>query len=681
MNQLTLKNIADWQLNPQSGDFPTIGAIPIVAGIPSLQRGAVWEPQQIEMLWDSIFRGFPFGSIVLSKRIENQEDKSSLINPSTKSKVSYHLLDGQQRCNAIAWGFANPWRDNVSADQILWLDLNHGQRLTKTSKKFLFRVTTKAHPWGFSSNEQSTQLSVQQIRESVGEKEIRPDTKSHIPFDAGCPIPLCYLFEHFDGNNLNLNNILEAMKNDNCPAADKLSKKLNSIPKINIETIEQGLKKACGASVNYLLAPEISDANESIDAIEQIFIRLNRQGTPLDPEELAYSMIKAHWPEIEQTISAIKLKHTTDARLVYMLLRAKRTQDKLASELSVDQIRLIFKGNYKEINKETVESYFKGASVARSLEWIDNNLVYDDSRKYGMPKYLRSSIAWSSKQVFTWWLVLAEKPEYHDLSAKPEIARKIIWLSLAIHWFGEDKEACVNAILEAGKDDPENLLNFDVKKLNTDGKKRLIRKPLAPESFDEAIKLSLETSEDHLKKWVSFWHGIVKLNAGGYENKQDEMIEEGLFFERLKDLREMLVYTQREYIEDKFQDFDPSNKLMWKGYNRPWDYDHILPSNKLNAQGSSSSIGEYHKVCKAWQQSIGNLVAVDFSFNREAQDTLSASDKYKSRNELFASFDQEALSAFDLELESTKDFNASRDFVLACYKRMKNIYSEWWSLQ
>lgn len=673
MIELTLKNIADWQLNPTDESFPSINGSKIVAGIPSLQRGAVWEAQQIEMLWDSIFRGFPFGSIVLAKKIEGQRNKSSQVTGSANENVEYHLLDGQQRCNAIAWGFANPWRDtNVSSDQIFWLDLSPENRLTKTSKKFLFRVTTKAHPWGFQADEQSTKLTVQQIRESM-KSDKRPETKAHLPYDAGCPVPLCYLLEYYQDDAIAFSSMLEKMKDDGCP-----------IPQFSDdfvieENILAGLKIASEARVNYLLAPDLTDG-EGIDAIEQIFIRLNRQGTPLDQEELAYSMIKAYWPAIEQKLSALTLKHTTDARLVYMLIRAKRSKDgKLAGELGVDQIRLILKGQHKNIEATVIPSYFENKedkSIDSLLSWIDANLVYSDKRPYGMPKYLRSSIAWTSKQVFTWWLVLAET----GIKLDEEQAKRIIWLSLAVHWFGEDKEACVNLLLSETKESIDNLVNFDFRNFNKEPKKRLIRLPLSPDQFDAAIKLSDTTSDDHFKQWTSFWQGIVKLDKGGNKNAEDAMVEEGLFFEKLKDLREMLVYSQRSYIEDSFEDFDPSNKLMWKGYNRPWDYDHILPSNALNAQGKSGDAGEYHEVCKVWQNSIGNLIAVDFSLNREWQDKTSASEKYGADNkkDLCGCFRDIKLESFEMDLGHTQDSNKSREFVLAAYQRMKNIYSEWW---
>ena len=50
---LSLREVASWQFpvlaHGMKNDRPTI-----VAAIPSLQRGAVWKPQQVELLWDSV---------------------------------------------------------------------------------------------------------------------------------------------------------------------------------------------------------------------------------------------------------------------------------------------------------------------------------------------------------------------------------------------------------------------------------------------------------------------------------------------------------------------------------------------------------------------------------------------------------------------------------------------------
>ena len=45
--------------------------------IPAMQRGLVWAPNQVELLWDSILRGFPIGAFVFTpiKGNENQSTK------------------------------------------------------------------------------------------------------------------------------------------------------------------------------------------------------------------------------------------------------------------------------------------------------------------------------------------------------------------------------------------------------------------------------------------------------------------------------------------------------------------------------------------------------------------------------------------------------------------------------
>ena len=54
--------------------------------IPNIQRGLVWKSIQMELLWDSILRGFPIGSMLVLDR---------------KGNGGGDILDGQQRANAI----------------------------------------------------------------------------------------------------------------------------------------------------------------------------------------------------------------------------------------------------------------------------------------------------------------------------------------------------------------------------------------------------------------------------------------------------------------------------------------------------------------------------------------------------------------------------------------------------
>ena len=69
--------------------------------LPAIQRGFVWKTSQIENLWDSIFRGYPVGSFLLSQKETHLE-----------------LFDGQQRATSIALGFYNPWEQHSENKQI-----------------------------------------------------------------------------------------------------------------------------------------------------------------------------------------------------------------------------------------------------------------------------------------------------------------------------------------------------------------------------------------------------------------------------------------------------------------------------------------------------------------------------------------------------------------------------------
>lgn len=697
---LTLKQIASWQI-PSINEKPAIKA-----SIPSLQRGAVWEPQQIELLWDSIMRGFPIGAIVIAKKIDAQYDKKAITLIKTNAtegitESTHHILDGQQRCNAIAWGFVDPWNEELSDDIVLWLDLKPGGRLKNSTRKYLFRVTTKAHPWGFRSDDQSTNLTVENIRRAMNSFETihqnkennytKPTPRFAFPHDAGLPVPVSLLLKHFDDTKLNGEKLnLDSLKNE--PMLKMIFEVKGIEPeKAELELIEDGLEMIGKAS---LVALQVPDLIKGIEDIEQIFQRLNRQGTPLDNEELSYSVIKAYWPEIEKIISDLPdaLRHITEARLVSLGVRVALTEsaaDKLTSVRNTEQIRKIFKEKTSN-DAEHIRAFFEGDSFKMALKWIDDNLLYREStRSYGVPKYLRSSLAWGSRDVFAWLMLLAKRYEYKQITDE-KLTKRIIGIALTIHWFGLDKEGAVNKLLRKHSDLSSTTISI-LDLLKDDGSTKFIHPPLSPSDVEAALKLDHESTEKQLRNWKGFWHGVVELDKNGDKYKNEDELKLRTerywnFIEKLKNQTGLLVYAQRDYIEHHFNDFDPSNKLMWKGHNRPWDYDHILPSNNIGGTGNDRC--DFTETCQAWKNSLGNLTAVDFAFNRSSQDKVGPVEKYaknidvhmQNNNDRFDIFcSNEQLKAFEIKHKETANFQISKAFVLAAKSRFISIYDNWYS--
>ena len=218
---LRLRDIASWQL-PDLAQSSAQGKSvkpPILPGLPSLQRGAVWKPNQIELLWDSVLRGFPIGSMVVCKKLGRQATRAGAVAggpdplPWPECDYTHHLLDGQQRANAVALGYLDPFPASLDApdpDTVLWLDLDPDQPNSPrfpaaSSRSFLLRVTTEAHPWGFKISDDKEPKRLEHHNAKKGaqafraihqiKEDERPRPRDGWPFDANVPIPMAWALE------------------------------------------------------------------------------------------------------------------------------------------------------------------------------------------------------------------------------------------------------------------------------------------------------------------------------------------------------------------------------------------------------------------------------------------------------------------------------------------------------
>ena len=91
--------------------------------IPAFQRDFVWETEQVAFLLDSIYKGFPIGTVILWRtdaRLASEKDLGSfkLPEPAKDYPVNY-VLDGQQRLTSLFSTF----QTDLKPQSLDWVDI------------------------------------------------------------------------------------------------------------------------------------------------------------------------------------------------------------------------------------------------------------------------------------------------------------------------------------------------------------------------------------------------------------------------------------------------------------------------------------------------------------------------------------------------------------------------------
>ena len=683
---LPLRHIAAWH------DIPEITERPLVwASVPVLQRGLVWDPSQIELLWDSILRGFPIGALVLSAKIPEQIKSTD----ETKPNITHHLLDGQQRCDAIALGYKDAFRvlsgqaEVACITSILWLDLDPTKDEWST-REFVVRLTTPSHPWGYTRGDAAKPLGAREIRDALkrigqdpsAENYCRPSPAKLCPQAANVPVPLAWLLMIRQDDNFWDALLARLGGTDDLPWHAPLRdflKDPNKEP--NRACIFRALRRIEHTEIIALCAPSdlLSDNRQetestperaNISSIEHLFQRLNQQGTPLDGEELAYSMIKAYWPKLAGPIDEI-VKPMPATRLISLAIRAAlagENRERLPSALGVSQIRKMA-GKQDERTASVYDYIHKRLAdgCRQSGDWLRYDPGLNPS---GLLPVHIASIARDSPDVFLLLLTFAQRPSTDWQLPEPERARCLQALVTVVHWFGRDKLAIANFLFATCREQISRA-NFQrgLAQAQEAGHLRTVHAPEAVEGFFR------ELSETALLQWN--W-GTLGHPEKSEEERQKLWVRWGEFL-WFRGQMELLLYVQRDFLQRRFPDYDPARKDFWKGHNRPWDFDHILAKTYVH-----SKQGKFKGACAEWVNTIGNFRAWPMEDNRSEQaetalEKLMGEDGTPKQKQRVDSFlEEEELAAFSSGHETRQKQEAAIAFVTACRKRMLSIYRKWY---
>lgn len=661
----SLKEIAEWQLNIEESSVE----------LPSIQRGFVWNPKQVEDLWDSLLRGYPIGSFLFSR---------------TGDKL--YLMDGQQRATSIFLGHFNPFNQNETAKPwsikeslpIIWIDIKPKNK--PTSSKYLIRITTKSHPWGYQAISNNVKLSVPDRRKALKKFSDNAENKlgytsfkntNVFPYDASYPLPLSFFLEsknieevikmaeNYLPDNLstkeggfdNKNTFINLLKNELIIELTEIFEKIKNVREIKIKS-------------NIIEDKVLNEENESEDPT--LFVRINSSGTKLTGDDLIYSIYKALFPDTKKLIEDVGINFIAPTQVISLVCRI--VASKLNNNIYIKKMNVLdFQQKIKdEAFKEELKNLIESEEIKRLFEQAinilscENNSLFQDK----VPAVIVKVFIKGNQDLFLFLIYWLHK---HKKKLTPQTELKIAAKLLSFSWFGFNnisrlwKEKINNELFW---EEPLNeLMEWKIKeRLNTLIKPELLRKYYSQlEILDKKHKTSF--LEKGVGEEIIQYFKIIK--SQDLELNVNEYFTE--FIQNVQRNKQLLLFAQRKYINEAFKDYSQMGTI--DDTNVPWDWDHIYPTSWVQNKHIDPRIRD-------WNNTIGNFRAISLEQNRSRNNKQSpqAISDIEERNYSFIKEnDWQYWQKIDAKIERKMEQDKADNYYLAVTNRMVNIYEKFWN--
>lgn len=663
-----LKEIADWQLDSEKA----------MVELPPVQRGFVWKPKQIEDLWDSILRGYPIGSFLFSK---------------TTDKL--HLMDGQQRATSIFLGHFNPYNSANSTKTwsikgelpIVWLDIN--PKIKPDTSKYLFRLTTRAHPWGYQANNNDTKLTVAERRKALDLFKLHPDNKegytsfkntTTFPFDASYPVPLAFIIESKDCDELiakveeHLPDYFSTLRGG---FADKneFVNLLKTELKQELQDIFDSVKKLGNLQIksNIIDDQVLQEENETENPT--LFVRINSSGTTLNGDDLIYSIYKAIFPEAKNVMENIGLDFIAPTQVLSLASRIVSCDlsenNTYIKKINVrDFQRRIKNDEFKDGLKNQIKTQELKLLFAQAIKILscEDNSLFDGK----IPPVIIKQFIKRNQDLFlffVYWLRI-NKIELTD-----QIQLKMAGKLFSFAWFDfADIPRLWNEKIN-NKNFWEEPLNELIWWDDKYGIHFLIQPDLLREYY---LQLQVENRfiTEHRDRWGLLEDGVGTEIINYYNNVKTKNYDFSTaneyfykFIGKIQHNRQLILLAQRQYINASFGDYNQMDDM--DDTNVPWDWDHIYPSEWVYRK-------EYcNRSIRDWNNSNGNFRAMSLEQNRSESNTVSPKERLslaEIRKYSFVNEDWQYWQNLEKRIWDDKVENHFR----AITSRMINIYQKFW---
>ena len=590
--------------------------------LPAIQRGFVWKPYQMECLWDSVFREYPIGSFLL-----------------TNTGNSLMLIDGQQRATTIALGYYNPWHSDLSRLgnatnlPVIWMDVSDDDNVPITENcKYVFRVVTRSHPWGYQLNNNRNKLCISDRIKSASRlkgffgvdmyTKLRPSER--LPFDARLPIPLCFLL-----NSLEATDNYEAWKKEvinKClvipalyrpkflPDNETFFSKLSSC---DLTALYQNLVRLNECYIIPAITVDnklILDDNDKAEVNPTLFVRLNSFGTPLEGEELIYSIYKAVCPATKNLVESIACNIIQPSRIITLSSRLvlSNRNHRFYNGISLIQFqREISKDDFKKA-LENLIGMDSNSSLKSLVDKAIAILKYD-----GIPDTIVKVFIKESPDGFL--LLLNWLQNNPDKELTFDLKAQICSRLYTNYWFGNLSHLVSILWGESDRDDFWSTQYHNVQK-----------QLVSPNSLEDfllkkaelGIDYSISPEDPIWEEWTSREPRSESLPEEDYiVRMKDEWND---FLNRLLKNKYLVLLAQREYINRTFKDFNQVEDLQ--DTETPWDWDHIYPESWVYYQQNIDVRTRY------WEWRIGNFRAMSLTDNRSENNNLSPAERFETIN-------------------------------------------------
>ena len=249
--------------------------------LPEMQRQYVWRASQVRDLLDSLYRGYPAGTVLTWETDEPAPTRAFSVAQDTQPKRYQLLLDGQQRLtslSAIINGKPIMVRNRKTPIDILF-NLEHPAQL---------EVMTEVH-----EGEQDHD-AVEEVDENDSERDEETADASEDEMLAR------FKRMAFVGSFKKLAartewvSVTDVFKTpDNTPFLIRAGVSALTDPKAQLYNERLNRLRAIA---DYMYRVEVLDRDKSYDEVTEIFVRVNSLGAKLRGSDLALARITATWP-------------------------------------------------------------------------------------------------------------------------------------------------------------------------------------------------------------------------------------------------------------------------------------------------------------------------------------------------------------------------------------------------